>query len=291
MHEEALLQHIYARSKDIAGDVLVGPGDDCSVVRIGSAQVLLTTDQLVEHRHFAADLPIDRIAHKAVARSVSDIAAMGGAPSCALATACLPNGYLHADALFDAMHRAAAAMQCPLVGGDIAIHDGPIVLTVTAIGTPHPTRGPVLRTGARPGDQVWVTGKLGGSLASGRHAAFTPRVTEAQRLCDQLGEDLHAMIDLSDGAGRDSGRIASASGCAIELDETALPMHAGVTDWRCALGDGEDYELLFTTAPSVQVASVKATPIGCCVPGEGCWLINRAGARHDVTTLGWNHGA
>ena len=290
MHEEALLQHIYARSRQMRGDVLVGPGDDCAVVRIGGTDLLLTVDQLIEHRHFVLGTAVDLIARKAVGRSVSDIAAMGGTPRCALATACLPRGYAQADALFDAMHQSARALGCPLVGGDIATHDGPLVLSVTVVGEPHAVRGPVLRSGARVGDEVWVTGQLGGSLASGRHLSFVPRIVEARVLCDVLGEQLHAMIDVSDGTGRDGGRIATGSGCAIELDEAVVPMHEGVRDWRAALGDGEDYELLFTTAPGVRIEHVNATRIGRCVQGSGCWLIDRAGARHAVTNLGWDHG-
>ncbi len=290
MDETELLKHIYARSEgSIGGHVLIGPGDDCALVRAGAMDVLLTTDQLVEGRHFASETPIEMIAHKAIARSISDIAAMGGMPSFALVAACLPENYAHANALFDAMHLSVQGFGCPLVGGDIASHAGPLVLTVTVMGAAHEQRGPVLRSGAEVGDDVWVTGKLGGSYASGRHLTFTPCLIEARALCDELGEYVHAMIDLSDGAGRDGGRVAMASGCAIELDEAALPMHQDVADWQHALGDGEDYELFFTTAPGVQINTLEATRIGRCVEGEGCWLIDRAGTRHDVSTLGWDH--
>jgi thiamine-monophosphate kinase len=111
MRENQLLAHIRARSADLAaafGEVVVGPGDDCAVVRAGSgALLLLTVDQLVEGRHFDADTPAADIAHKAIARSISDIAAMGGTPAWALATGLLPRRYGQAETLFDAMSRCA----------------------------------------------------------------------------------------------------------------------------------------------------------------------------------------
>src|SRR5438046_276189 len=124
-----------------------------------------------------------------------------------LAAATLPAEYAHADALFDALAKAARDFAFPLVGGDIAI--GPaLVLSITAIGAPHPRRGPVLRSGSRPGDALYVTGALGGSLdpatGLGRHFTFEPRLAESRWLCDTLSADLHAMMDISDGLGRDA---------------------------------------------------------------------------------------
>ena len=166
------------RAGDLAArfpHVVLGPGDDCAVVR-GSpgVDVLLTVDQLVEHRHFTSDTPVDLIARKGVARSISDIAAMAGTPAWSLATGLLPEGYPHARELTDALHRCAEHWGAPMVGGDIAVgpRGSPLVLTVTVGGGVHARRGPVTRDAARPGDEVWVTGDLGGSLASGRHLTF-----------------------------------------------------------------------------------------------------------------------
>ncbi len=287
MNESELLAHIYARSENGAPGVRVGPGDDCAVVELAGAPVLLTVDQLIEGRHYDAGAPLGAIAHKALARSVSDVAAMGGRPRFALATAALPAGFAGADDLFDHMHRAALALGCPLVGGDIATTIGPATLTTTLVGEPHATRGPVLRSGARAGDGVYVTGRLGGSYASGRHLAFTPRVAEAAALCDALGDDLHAMIDLSDGLGRDAGRVATASGVRMEIDAALVPLHEGVADALTAAGDGEDYELLFTA--SAEPPAGIATRIGEVVAGSGAVMCLATGESVNISEIGWEH--
>ena len=235
MDEAALLRHIYARAGGAEHDAaLGGPGDDCAVVDLGGDRAcLLTTDQLIEGRHFEPGTPIEQIAWKAMARAVSDIAACAGEPVCALATGAMPDGYAHADALFDAMHRAAIELGCPLVGGDVARAgaDGGVHLTTTLIGRVHATRGAVLRSGARSGDAVVVSGCLGGSFDArvdgdgvAHHLGFTPRVEAARRAADMLGDDLHAMMDLSDGLGVDVARLAEASGVMIEIDAAALPV-------------------------------------------------------------------
>lgn len=298
MRENQLLAHIHARSANLAaafGQVVVGPGDDCAVVRAGSgALLLLTVDQLVEGRHFAADVPAADIAHKCIARSVSDIAAMGGTPAWALATGLLPRGFAHADALFDAMSRAAREMSAPLVGGDVAVWDGALVLTCTVGGTPHAERGPVLRSGARPGDELWVTGRIGGSVRSGRHLRFTPRVAVGAWLCDALGPDLHAMMDVSDGVGIDASRLAAASGARAVIDLPRVPLHDDASDALAAIGDGEDYELLFAAAPGLALPArapdgTPLTRIGSVARGAGCVAIDAAGREHDCAQRGWEH--
>lgn len=278
--------------------VIVGPGDDCAVVRpVRGVDLLLTTDQLIEGRHYTPETPIDLIARKAIARSVSDIAAMGGRPLCALAAASLNTSFDQADELFDAMASWATRWACPLVGGDIAMTDGPTTLTVTIVGRPHNVRGPVLRADARPGDRVCVTGSLGGSLASGRHLTFEPRLDEATWLCDTLGDRLGALIDLSDGLGRDAGRIAAASNGHITLDAAAIPLADDVSDWRFAVGDGEDYELCFTVrgeAPTQTPTGVPIAVVGVVETGSGC-LVQTSPANGvpaeliDVSNFGWDH--
>jgi thiamine-monophosphate kinase len=302
MRESDLLRLIYGRSRDLPGlgDVVVGPGDDCAVVRAGAGSlILLKVDQLVEGLHFKTGTSVELIARKAIARSVSDIAAMGGAPTWGLATGLLPAAYAHANELFDAMARWARHWGCPLVGGDIAMWreaDKELALTVTVGGVPHAKRGAVLRSGAKPGDEVWLTGRVGSSLESGRHLTFEPRLREGAWLCDSLGERLHAMIDLSDGLGIDAGRIGAASGMRIVIDEASVPRHEGVADWRRALGDGEDYELLFTCAPGAGLPSAcpatgtALTRIGSVAPGSGC-VVRTDGRLIDVSELGWDYGA
>lgn len=294
--ESDLLKHIYARSGAITSHphIIVGPGDDAAVVDL-AGPTILTVDQLVEGRHYTPDTSIDLIARKAVARNISDIAAMGGMPRCALAAATLRRSFKHADHLFDRMAHWAAHWNAPLVGGDIAIHDGPTVLSVTVIASPHSDRPPVLRSTARSGDLLCTTGALGNSFASGRHLSFIPRLREAKRLCDLFAHNLTAMIDISDGLGIDASRLAAASGVRIDIDAAALPLNPDCTDWRNALSDGEDYELLFTINPDFahlltsDIASTPVTIIGRVSDGDGCFITSPDGKSLDASSLGWNH--
>ncbi|HEX2838933.1 MAG TPA: thiamine-phosphate kinase [Phycisphaerales bacterium] len=317
MREGELLNRIFARSatlSDAFPAVEVGPGDDCAVVVApGGSRLLLKVDQVVEGRHFTTETPLDLIARKAIARAVSDIAAMAGTPLASLVGAVLPHGYeqSRADALYDALLKWSLHFGCPLVGGDTAIFargsGGVLTLSVSIIGTPHAARGPVLRGGARPGDDVFVTGTIGGSFrqhadadfpfpGGGKHLTFTPRTREATALADTLGESLHAMMDISDGLGLDAARLATRSNAAIELDANRIPLSPGQSDPLRAAAHGEDYELLFTTAPGAPVpATIAGTPltrIGRVIAyGTGnprCVLIHN-GTRTPADALGWEH--
>lgn len=297
MQESLLLSHIYARSGGLPAPIAVGPGDDCAVLdvsRANAAALLVTVDQLVEGRHYVPEASLDLVARKAVARSVSDIAAMAGRPLCGFATGALRAGFEGGNALFDAMARWARRWECPLAGGDIAEVDGPTVLTVTVIGEAHALRGPVLRSGARPGDTVYVTGRLGGSLGSGRHMTFEPRVAEGAWLAETLGERLHAMLDVSDGLGRDGGRLADASRVRVELRADRLPRHDDVPEWTSAAADGEDYELVFAASgPVPDACPLTGTPItavGEVREGRGCVIVTPGGETIDASELGWDHG-
>ncbi|QYK48066.1 MAG: thiamine-monophosphate kinase [Phycisphaeraceae bacterium] len=304
MRESELHAHIRDLAAGMTGSyprVLLGPGDDCAVVRTGSRSVL-TVDQVVEGRHFAPGTAIDLIARKAVARSISDLAAMACRPVCALATGLLPSGYGHARELTERLHHWANRWSCPIVGGDIATSPAgtPLSLTVTALGELREDEPPITRAGARPGDDVYVTGALGGSLASGRHLVFEPRVEDALWLRATLGTDLTSMIDLSDGLGRDGARIAVASGVIVEVDAASLPLHAGTGGWQHAIGDGEDYELLFTVRRSL--GSVARSPYGTPLTRIGrvvalgsdrstsaCIVHLPDGTVIDASEMGWDH--
>lgn len=296
--ESTLLEHIYRRSANLRAQfphVLLGPGDDCAAIDVQADSILLlTTDQIVEGRHFLPSTPVNLIARKAVARSVSDIAAMGGAPRWALAAVMIPDGFAPADDLFDAAATWATHFGCPFVGGDIT--SGPVLqMSITIGGVPATPRGIVPRSGARPGDELWATGLLGGSLESGRHLTFEPRLNEARALCERLGGGLHAMIDISDGLGRDAGRMAAASGVEFRIDAGAIPLNAGVGGWRQAVSDGEDYELLFTAAPGACTSDMAAptplTRIGRVGSGSGCFVNDEYGRAVEVSDMGWDHGA
>jgi len=303
MRESDLLAHVYALAGGInaaGGDVLVGPGDDCAVVRTPRGDVLLlTVDQAVEGRHFEPGTPPDLVARKAVTRSISDIAAMGGVPSWGLAAGVLPPDYAHGRELCEALHAWGRHWRCPIVGGDIAVGPGPLTLTVTIVGNMDGA-DPVLRSGARPGDELWLTGRVGGSFESGWHLRFEPRL-DAGRAAARSGL-VRAMIDLSDGLGRDAGRIGAASGTRLVIDAARVPVSHRCRDWRQAVREGEDYELLVCVAPrDGRDGSVPfdadpplVGPIGvvrACREDEapGATIVDAYGREHDAGEMGWDH--
>jgi len=292
MNESHLLKLIESRSRGLAlagADLLVGPGDDAAVVRTaGGDRLVLTVDQLVEGRHFESGTSLELVARKAVARSVSDIAAMGAMPVWAMATGLLPEGFAQGDELFAALYKWANAFSCPLIGGDIASGPGPMALTVTVCGTMEAGHEPKLRSGAKVGDEIWITGPVGNSFASGWHLSFEPRI-EIGRGASAL-MDVHAMIDLSDGLGRDAGRVGRASGVTLEIDAAKIPLRDGATDWRTAIGEGEDYELLVLGKGLAGKLAGLIGPIGVVRAGEpGAVVIDEVGVRHDVGGMGWDH--
>ncbi len=319
MRESELLAHIQSRSADLAGlvgpfgEILVGPGDDCAVIRQpDGALLVIGVDQLVEGRHFeplaAADAKsasepesaIDLIARKAIARVVSDIAAMGARPSWALATGLLPGGFASADALFDAMARWAKHFGCPLIGGDIAAgpESMPLSLTVTAAGRMDGGTEPLLRSGAKPGDELWLTGPIGASFETGWHLRFEPRIEAG--LAAATEPRVHSAIDISDGLGRDAARVGVASGVVLEIEAARLPINHRCKDWREAAGAGEDYELLLAIAPAptadppLKLDPPLLGPIGrvrTCRPDEkpGATIVDAYGTEHDAGALGWDH--
>lgn len=312
MPEFELLRHIFAANPGLDARVLIPPGDDMAMIDVGGAghggrRILLAVDQLIDGRHVRLEAtPIELVGRKAVARSLSDVAAMAGRPLASLAAVTLPRGFgdHRAKALFDSMRATAEQYRCPLVGGDIAVHreaQHPLTCSITVLAEPleHP-RGPVRRDGAQVGDTVYVTGWLGGSLKPdglGRHLTFEPRIDVALHLASSLGDRLHAMIDLSDGLGRDAAHIAELSHVQIELDAARIPCTGGC-DWRRALGDGEDYELCFCAdagAPvPAQLEGVPIATVGRVVPraavSDPLVVVKDADQVIRGESLGWQHG-
>ncbi|MEO0966260.1 MAG: thiamine-phosphate kinase [Planctomycetota bacterium] len=292
--ENELLSAIYGRSAAaLPSNVVVGPGDDLAVVEIEGRRVMVGVDQVIEGVHFRLnELAIDRVAYKAIARSVSDVAAMAGLPTCAVVSAMLTRDAGYGDELAAAVHRHGLALGCPVVGGDIAVWDGALQLSVTVLAEPSGIE-PVLRSGARVGDAVYVTGELGDSYSSGWHASFTPRVAAAR----SLAEHATAMMDLSDGLAMDLGRLVVASaaqgvGGAI-IEASALPCRGGC-DWRQAVGDGEDYELLFTASATAALPAaidgLAITRIGAVVAEQGVMIRHADGRTEPIDAMGWEHG-
>lgn len=281
MRETNLLQHIYNANHRLRDDVTIPPGDDMGGVYVGGVEVLAAVDQLVAGRHFLTErTPLALVGRKAVTRNLSDVAAMAARPIATLAAVTLPPDFTEARAgeLFEALRATAESFACPLIGGDMAVHQhatSPLVITVTVLAQPLDTaHPPVRRGGARPGDRVFVTGVLGGSFGAdgmGHHLTFEPRLRVARELYEHLGSHLHAMIDLSDGLGRDVDHLAEHSGVNVLLDARSFPCRPGC-DWSAALVDGEDYELCFTLSAEAAaglprvIDGVPITEIGAVFP-------------------------
>ena len=286
-------------------EVIVGPGDDAAALLLPPNELcVVTTDSLIAGVHFDPDtVPPEQIGHKAVARCVSDLAAMASQPVAVVAATHFPRSLNMegARAIVAGMHEATDRLGIALVGGDVAVHDGPLSITVTAIGAAPPKRV-ALRSGAKKGDLLCVTGELGGAML-GHHLTFVPRVAEAQWIA-QHGP-LHSMIDISDGLLLDAYRLAHESHVGLVIDPVLLPVHpaahdaarrSGKTAVEHALSDGEDYELLFTvprraakTLISKGQAPVRITVIGEAVEEHGLWLKNEDGQREPVEPEGWTH--
>jgi thiamine-monophosphate kinase len=302
--ENAFLDWLSRRARRTAG-VRVGIGDDCAVVRgpRGGRPGLFKIDSVVDGVHFESKTASPaRIGWKALCRSLSDIAAMGGVPRYAVAAAAAPKGFglARLKGVMAGLESAARRFGVAIVGGDTASTAGPFSLAVAVWGEAGPG-GPVLRSGARPGDWVWVTGALGGSIL-GRHLRFTPRVREARAIVRRLRPT--AMLDVSDGLGIDAGRLARASGVSIVLEAGAVPIapaaralarRDGRTPLDHALADGEDYELLFTTRPrrardaaGLDLGGVRASVVGRVRPGRGAWIVER-GRRRRIEDRGYLH--
>lgn len=257
--EFALIDWIRRRAGAGAGAVIEGIGDDCAVIRNRrGTDWLVTTDMLMDGRHFRLDRDgPTAVGYKSLAVSLSDIAAMGGRPLAAFAAVALPK--LHAESigrgLIEGMLPLAEAYRVTLAGGDTNAWDGPLVVSVTVMGSARP-HGPILRSGAQAGDAIVVTGPLGGSLA-GRHLHPCPRVEEALAILALV--PVHAMIDISDGLSSDLGHILDASGVGATIDADAVPIHEDARsesrrDGRPALdhalNDGEDFELCLAVSPA-----------------------------------------
>ncbi len=309
----------------------LGIGDDCAVLRPRAGEELVvTTDLSLENVHFRRDWhPPQSVGHRCLARGLSDLAAMGARPEAAFLSLALPAelaGYRKASpyqswmqAFFDGLMALAERHRVPLAGGDLAkspsgIHRsrGAVVADIVLLGS-VPTGRSLLRSGARPGDLIYVTGALGGSAAElqalERHpAAFRkkdqggqghphlypePRLAAGRKL--MRGRLATAAIDLSDGLSTDLAHLCEESGLAAEIEAESLPVDARAT-LEQALHGGEDYELLFTAAPKTVVPSplggVLVHAIGRMKkPGRGplVEMIHRGGKRTALASGGWEH--
>jgi thiamine-monophosphate kinase len=274
--------------------VKTGPGDDCAVVKFGKRWQLLKTDCLIEGIHFRKGSPAIWVGWKALCRTLSDVAAMGGKPMDALVTiAVAPAVRLRwLRGVYAGLRKAAERYQVNLVGGETSRSPGPAFISVALTGIVEKRRA-LLRSGGKPGDLLYVTGRLGGSIR-GKHLRFEPRLAEALWLSDHF--TINAMIDLSDGLGSDLPRLAKASRTGFEITRERLPLNKGCSIER-AISDGEDYELLFAVpqevAPTLEERWSKKFPM--LLLTQIGWLtepstrkLNAAGF-DQATTSGYDH--
>jgi thiamine-monophosphate kinase len=229
-------------------------GDDCAVVDAPTGSLLLATDALVEGVDFTSSTPLADVGWKAVVANVSDVAAMGGEPRWLVVAVCAPAG-TDLDQIASGAAAAAGEHGCEIVGGDLSATGGPLVVSVAITGSVDGGEA-VLRTGARAGDTIWVTGALGAAAAS--RYTRRPRARVAEGVAARRA-GATAMIDVSDGLVADLHHLTRASGVGAALDH--VPVADGAT-LEHALGGGEDFELIFTMPAEVSVPG--AIRMGTC---------------------------
>jgi thiamine-monophosphate kinase len=309
-------------------DLLVDIGDDTAVVRIGKGRALLVTcDIQVEGRHFRFDhITPYQLGRRSMAANLSDIGAMGGKPTYALVSLGLPAAFpvKSYDRLFEGMRDELQPHRARIVGGNLARTEDCLIVDITLLGEAASSRV-LTRGGARVGDRIFVTGKLGASGAGfqvlaafgkrfpGRykhlvqsHVLPTPRVELGQKIA--RADVATAMIDISDGVAGDLFHICTRSGVGAEIREDRLPLperigeiaeRSGKSVVELALHSGEDYELLFTSPRRVSVKKVQfvagksgipVTEIGRIVRrDDGYSLVDSRGRKTPLSPAGWNH--
>jgi thiamine-monophosphate kinase len=291
--------------------VVVGAGDDCAILDLGlpGRWLLFKTDAVVEGIHFLPDTPPQKIGHKALARCLSDIAAMAGTPSVALVTLALPQSFAPAriEAIYTGLNRLARQHGVAIAGGETTTNPERVLISIALLGWVEKDRC-LRRAGAKVGDVLFVTGELGGSLA-GRHLDFEPRLAEARWLATHFRP--HAMIDVSDGLASDVRHLLGASGVGANLLATAIPISRAAQvasrdsaskkpPLLAALTDGEDFELLFAVPGQDAVAlldawrkefpKVSLKCIGKVTAGPAITLSDKAGVK-SLPKQGYVHFA
>jgi thiamine-monophosphate kinase len=321
--ELALIQHIRSRAGVVhRPSVRLGIGDDCAILRSRPGEeIVVTTDLSLEGRHFRRDWhPAASIGHRALARGLSDIAAMGARPLAAFLSLALPAAVAQdrrwVDGFLDGLLGLAKRHGVPLAGGDTSEAPGDAVIADIVLLGAAPAGRALRRSGARPGDVLYCTGSLGGASAelgrlsanpghfkaakTGPHLFPEPRLAAGQAL---LRRGLAtACIDMSDGLSTDLAHLCESSGVAAEVDVSAVPLHplAGTLEpaarLLAALHGGEDYELLFAARSSTKMprklGGVPITCIGRIVPAKGVpqvSLIDAEGRRTALEPNGWEH--
>jgi thiamine-monophosphate kinase len=306
-----LIRRCMGADEELPTEVFVGPGDDAAVLKGGW---VISTDMSVEDVHFRrAWISDEEIGYRCAAAALSDLAAMAATPVGALVSMAAPAADVDVEAVQAGIRAAAASVGATVIGGDMSRSPGPLVLDVVVLGC---TSWPVLRDGAEPEDEVWVTGTLGASTAAVKvwergaapddalratYAHPRPRVDEARWLVDR--EWVDALIDVSDGLAGDAGHLAAASGVKITLEIPRIPVaeaaeaalgREGALD--AALHGGEDFELCFVTDPGKvdpeefeRRFGLPLTRVGIVSEGAGVWLVDEDGTEHAVERGGFDH--
>jgi thiamine-monophosphate kinase len=281
----------------------LGLGDDAAVLRLAEGcECVLTVDMLTDgvdfHLH---QIDPRRAGRKSLAVNLSDLAAMASRPAAAVIALALPRsgGMQLAVELYEGLLPLAEKYDVAIAGGDTNTWDGPLVVSITALGFVG-ARGPLVRSGARPGDRILVTGSFGGSIL-GHHLDFEPRVREAWLLAERY--ELSAGIDVSDGLSLDLSRVAAESRCGAVLRAEAIPiadaarrLADGTSPLEHALGDGEDFELILAAGPDEsrrmladQPLEVPLSEIGHFTAEPGLWLAEENGQTRPLVPRGWEH--
>ena len=319
--EKALIAQVRRMAKPAKNPAIqTGLGDDCAVLRLLSRRgkqtdTLVTTDFTLEGIHFRRDWhPAESVAHRCLARGLSDIAAMGGEPVAVFLSLALPRDLPQSwvGRFAGSLISVAERFGVTLAGGDTAESPNGILADIVVVGT-VPKGKALLRSGARPGDRIYVSGELGGSAAAvgqmrkkpkrklnprdyARHFFPEPRI-ELGRILRERGA-VSAMIDTSDGLSTDLAHVCEESRVGAEIEAELIPRAsvgkpARKVDLQLALHGGEDYELLFTAPhgkriPS-RIAGIPITHIGHITRGRKVILRNRAGVGYELQPGGWEH--
>jgi thiamine-monophosphate kinase len=290
------------------GPVLIGIGDDGAVLDVSTdKQQVVVTDLLLDGVHFDLKVTSPFLAgRKAVAVNLSDLAAMGCRPTAAFVSIAIPrNGIGSAQEFLSELYRGIQELtdefQFTLAGGDTNSWGGPFAINVCLTGVPFCGRT-FRRSAAEVDDAIFVTGPLGGSLHHGRHLSFSPRLQISEWLSRTV--QVHAMMDISDGLSLDLHRMMEASKTGADITDSAIPIHIDVptelhADQRleAALGDGEDFELLFTISEAdasvlkaaADDAKISIYRIGRVTHLQSIDLIDLHGNRRLMSAAGWQH--
>lgn len=305
-----MISRVRRRARD-GSSVVTGIGDDCAVLRVPPGhELLVTTDFSIEKVHFRRDWHRpDVVGRRCLARGLSDIAAMGGQPRAAFLSLALASDVPQkwVDRFFMGLLSLADEFKVPLAGGDTAESPAGIQADIVVVGS-VPRGKAVLRSGARPGDQIYVTGELGAPAAAIEQlAARRPMGQESRALFRPkprvaAGEWLRrqgmpsAMIDVSDGLSTDLEHLCEESHVGAEIEADAIPrarvgQHKKKATLELALHGGEDYELLFTSSQNVpaRVAGVRITRIGRITRASGMRLLDTKGRARTLSARGWEH--